>query len=335
MRVFQINGSRGIAGVEPTERPDPVPKRGQILIRMHAASLNFRDLLVARGHYGVGIPEGVIPLSDGAGEVIAIGADVRRFAIGDRVCPTFSSSWIGGDMSAADLPMALGAHLDGVLSELVVCDEDFAVPIPNYLSYEQAACLPCAALTAWTALFGPRPVRPGETVLTIGSGGVSCFAIQFARAAGARIISTSSSDVKLELVRRLGAHETINYASTPEWEQEVLRLTQGRGADHVVEVGGGGTLPKSIASCAVSGQIHMIGVLTSGEINPLPLIRWRTLRGILVGSRTHFEAMNRTLEQHRIEPLIDSVFAFSDSVEAYRRIESGRHSGKVVIAFER
>jgi NADPH:quinone reductase-like Zn-dependent oxidoreductase len=331
MRAFQLNGIRGIDSIEPTERPDPSPGRGQILIRMRAASLNYRDLLVARGQYGAATPSNLIPLSDGAGEVTAVGPAVSRFRLGDRVCPTFFPSWIGGDMSAADSLTSLGGLVDGVLAEQVVCDENAAVKAPDYLSFEQAACLPCAAVTAWSALYGPKPLRPGETVLTLGTGGVSTLANQFAAAGGARVICTSSSNTKLAAARALGASDTINYVEHPDWDEEVLRLTGGRGADHAVEVGGGATLPKSIASTAVNGQIHMIGVLTFGEINPLALIQWKTLRGILVGSRSHFEAMNRMLDVHRIEPAIDKVFTFEDAIEAYRHLESARHVGKVVI----
>lgn len=196
MRAYQLHSSRGIDGLQCVKLPDPSPGPGQILIRMRAASLNYRDLLVANGQYGSGLPDKVVPLSDGAGEVIATGDGVTRFVIGDRACPTFSNSWLGGDMTAADLPTSLGGFVDGVLAELVVCDAAAAVRPPDHLSFEQAACLPCAAVTAWSALHGPRPVVPGETVLTLGTGGVSMFAVQFARAAGARVIATSSSDEK-------------------------------------------------------------------------------------------------------------------------------------------
>ncbi|MGE4323284.1 MAG: NAD(P)-dependent alcohol dehydrogenase [Sphingobium sp.] len=333
MRAYQLNASKGIDRVEQVNRPDPTVGRGQILLRMRAASLNFRDLLVVRGVYGPAMPENIIPLSDGAGEVIAVGEGVTRFKVGDMACPTFYAGWIGGDMDADDAVTALGGYVDGVLAEMVVCDQQFAVKPPAHMSYEQAACLPCAGVTVWASLYGSRPLLAGQTVLTLGTGGVSTLAIQFANAAGARVISTSSSDAKLEKARALGAHETINYVTHPDWDQEVLRLTDGKGADHVVEIGGGGTLAKSIAAAAYGGQVHLIGVLTQGEINPLPLMRWKTLRGIFVGSRNHFEQMNRMLELHRIEPMIDKVFDFDAAADAYRHLESAAHSGKVVIRF--
>jgi threonine dehydrogenase-like Zn-dependent dehydrogenase len=223
MRVYELNGANGIASVTAAERSEPTPLRGQILIRMHAWSLNYRDLLIVNDNYGGLKPDGVIALSDGAGEVVAVGDDVRRFKVGDRVSPTFTGSWIAGTMTAADPPLSRGAAVDGVLAELVAVGEQLAARIPDYLTFEEAACLPCAGVTAWNALFGPRPVRSGDTVLTLGTGGVSTFAIQFAHSAGARVISTSSSDAKLKGARRLGAAETINYRSTPEWQDEVLR----------------------------------------------------------------------------------------------------------------
>lgn len=331
MFAYQLNGTEGIASLERVEREVPAPARGQILIRMHAASLNYRDLMVAEGRYGAELPLPMIPLSDGAGEVVGIGEGVTRFVVGDRACPTFSSNWTGGAPRAEHLPTSLGGFVDGVLAQYVICDEEVAVKPPSHLSFEQAACLPCAAVTAWSALYGPRPVRAGDTVLTLGTGGVSTFAVQFAHAAGARVIATSSTDEKLVALRALGATDTVNYKSHPDWEDEVLRLTDGRGVDHVVEVGGGGTLPRSIAATAVNGQIHMIGVLTSGEINPRSIMAWKTLRGIMVGSRDHFEDMNRAIELHRIEPVIDEVFAFDNAPDAYRKLQASQHIGKIVI----
>ncbi len=334
MRVYELNGARGLESISLTNRPDPSPLRGQILIRMRAWSLNFRDLLIINDNYGGLKPDHVIALSDGAGEVVAVGADVRRFKVGDRVSPTFSSSWIAGPMTATDPPLNRGASVDGVLAELVACDENHAVRIPAHLSYQEAACLPCAAVVAWNALFGPRPLLSGQTVLTLGTGGVSTFAIQLASAAGARVISTSSSDIKLNAIRKLGASETINYRIFPEWQDEVLRLTNGRGVDHVVEVGGGGTIERSVASTAVGGQIHMVGALSTGTLSPRSLIPWKTLRGIMVGSRADHEAMNSMIAHHEIRPLIGSVFPFDQVVEAYRYLESAAHMGKVVIELD-
>ena len=331
MRVYELNGTRGLGSIALSQRPDAAPLRGQIVIRMRAWSLNYRDLLIVNDNYGGLKPDHVIALSDGAGDVVAVGADVRRFKVGDRVSPTFSSSWIAGPMTAADPPLFRGAAVDGVLAEWVACDEHHAVRVPDHLSYQEAACLPCAALTAWNALFGPRPLLSGQTVLALGTGGVSTFAILFASAAGARVIATSSSDDKLDVIRELGASETINYRTFPEWQQEVLRLTNGRGVDHVVEVGGGGTIDRSVASAAVGGQIHMIGALSAGALNPRSLVAWKTLRGVMVGSRADHEAMNKMVEHHLIRPLVAKVFPFEEAVQAYRYLESGAHMGKVVI----
>lgn len=334
MRAYYLNGTDGIESVKRCDRPDPTPARGQVLIRMRAASLNYRDLLVAKGQYGAPAGGGTIPLSDGAGEVIAVGADVTRFAVGDRASPTFMTRWIGGEMTALVMSSALGGAIDGVLAELVVCDENAAVRIPDHLSYEQAACLPCAAVTAWSALHGPRPVIAGDVVLTLGTGGVSVFAVQFARAAGARVIATSSSDKKLEALRRVGASDSVNYNEHPDWEREVLRLTDGRGVDHVVETVGGGTLPRSIAAAAVSGHVHLIGVLSEGKLDPLSLMARKTLRGIMVGSTDEFEAMNRMIDVNRIEPVIDQVYAFDEAPRAYEHLASAAHVGKVVVRID-
>lgn len=334
MKVYELNGANGLDSVSEAERPDPQPLRGQILIRMKAWSLNYRDLLIINDNYYGVRPDRTIALSDGAGEVVAVGPDVRRFRVGDRVSPTFSSSWIAGAMVASDSAAARGALVDGVLAELVVSGENHAVRIPDYLTYQEAACLPCAGVTAWNALFGPSPLRSGQTVLTLGTGGVSTFAIQFASAAGARVIATSSSDSKLELARKLGAQDTINYRSFPEWQTEVLRLTDGRGVDHVIEVGGGGTIDRSVASVAVGGQVHMIGALSNGTLNPRMLIPWKTLRGVMVGSTADHEAMNRMLGHHRIHPLVGKVFPFGQTVDAYRHLQTGTTVGKVVIEAE-
>jgi NADPH:quinone reductase-like Zn-dependent oxidoreductase len=332
MRVYEVNGANGLSSISLTERPEPEALRGQVLIRMEAWSLNFRDLLIINDNYNGLRPNHTIALSDGAGEVVAVGHDVSRFKVGDRVSPTFSTTWVAGPMNGADPPRFRGAAVDGVLAELVACDERHTVLIPEHLSFEEAAALPCAGVTAFNALFGPRPLVSGQSVLTLGTGGVSTFAMQFAAAAGARVISTSSSDEKLNLARKLGATDTINYRSHPEWQQEALRLTGGRGVDHVVEVGGGGTIDRSIASVAVGGQIHMIGALSNGSLSPRLLVPWKTLRGVMVGSTADHEAMNRMVAYHKIRPVVDKVFPFEQAIQAYRYLESASHIGKVVIA---
>lgn len=274
-----------------------------------------------------------MPLSDGAGEVVQVGPDVPRFKPGDRVAGIFHQAWLGGEVSDAILGSALGGDLDGVLTEYRVFEADGLVHLPAHLSYEEGATLPCAAVTAWNALFGHRPVQPGDVVLTLGTGGVSVFALQFAHAAGARVIATSSSDEKLERVQALGASDVINYRRTPEWDEEVLRLTEGRGVDHVVEVGGAGTLPRSLRAVRRGGQVHVIGLLAGGgEIDPMVVLgRSIIMRGIYVGSREMFEAMNRAITVQKLRPVIDQVFPFEQAADAYRRLESGAHLGKVVI----
>jgi NADPH:quinone reductase-like Zn-dependent oxidoreductase len=331
VRVYQLDEREVLDRLKLVEKRDPTPVDSRILIRMRAGSLNHRDLMHARGGYGPPCPAGLVPLSDGAGEVAAIAPGVRRFKVGDKVCPLFFPKWIGGEVDSSKIAPALGGSLDGVLAELVLCDEESAVAFPDHLSFEEASTLPCAALTAWTALYGPRPVRAGQTVLTLGTGGVSCFAIQFAKAAGATVLSTSSSDKKLAMAKKLGADHLINYKTTPDWDVEVLRSTGGLGVDHVIEVGGGGTINKVVASVTVGGQIHMIGALSDGELNPAYLIFCKTVRGLMVGSRSDFEAMNRAVAAHKIKPAVDRVFNFEAAGDAYRHLNSGAHFGKVVI----
>src|SRR5665213_2637271 len=337
MRVFEIvAGSTTFDGLKRAERADPKAQARQILVRIQAASLNFRDLMIARGLYmGGAVPANTIPLSDGSGEVVAIGADVKRFRVGDRVAGTFFRGWIDGRPPGGPMT-ALGASpTDGVLADLVVFDEQDAVAVPAHLTAEQAATLPCAGVTAWRSLIENGRVAPGETVLLIGTGGVSIFALQFARLAGARVLVISSSDEKLERARTLGADGCINYRSTPEWDGEVLRLTQGRGVDHVIEVGGAGTLGRSMASVAVNGRIQLIGVLTGrgGEpASPYGLLsKQASVQGVFVGSRGQFERMNAAITAHRLVPVIDRVFGFDEAPAAYRHLEQAAHFGKVVI----
>ncbi|GAW40286.1 Alcohol dehydrogenase [Brevundimonas sp. SH203] len=331
-RAYRLDLSQGLSGLRRQEEVSVSPGPGQISIAIRAVSLNFRDLLIAEGRYGRDVKGDYIPLSDGAGEVVAVGEGVDRFRPGDRVTPGFSSCWAAGPPSATDLALTHGSPaVDGVLTECFVCDAAIAARIPDHLSYEEAACLPCAGVTAWNALYGPRPIKVGDTVLTLGTGGVSCFAIQFAKAAGARVISTSSSAAKLQAARRLGAWDVINYREEPDWEKAVLELTGGRGVDHVVEVGGGGTLEKSIAATAISGQVHMIGVLTDGAINPRSLIGWRALRGVTVGSRSDLDAMNRMIALHTLRPQIDRVFDFNEAPAAFHHLKAAGHVGKIVI----
>jgi len=332
MRKYVIVPGSGPDGLKLIDADRPEPGDGEVLVRIRAASLNFRDLMIAGGMYPGGTDTPIVPLSDGAGEVVAVGRGVTGFAAGDRVSGIFMQSWTGGGIVDADLASALGGAIDGVLAEYRVFHQSGLVTIPDHLSYEEAATLPCAAVTAWNALFGLQSIKPGQTVLTLGTGGVSIFALQFAVAAGARVIATSSSDEKLERARALGASETINYRQNPEWQDEVRKLTGGRGVDSVVEVGGPGTLARSIAATARDGAVQMIGVLSMAEIDPLPILTGGVLvRGIMVGSREMFAAMNQAIAVHGIKPAIDSTFAFEDAVNAYRHLQSAQHFGKVVI----
>ena len=334
MKRYTVPSAQGIDSLTLAEADTPRPGRGQALVRMRAASLNYRDLMIVRGGYARGgVPPGLVPLSDGAGEVVEVGESVTRVRPGDRVAGIFMQSWIGGEIGPDHHASALGGAIDGVLAEYVLFDADGLVHIPEALSYEEAATLPCAAVTAWNALFAQGPVLPGQTVLTLGTGGVSMFAVQFAHAAGARVIVTSSSQDKLDQALALGAAEGIDYRAEPEWQDAVQRLTGGRGVDHVIELGGAGTLARSIRAARIGGSVHMIGVITgAAEIDPMPIMRrGLTVRGVFVGSREMFEAMNRAIAYHDLHPVIDRIFPFADAAAAYRHLESQAHVGKVVI----
>ena len=324
----------GIENLVLAEREVPRPAAREVLVKFHAMSLNFRDLLFARGIYNPKARFPAIPLSDGAGEVVGTGEAVKRWKIGDRVCPIFMQSWLDGERSPEHSRTALGGgDLDGVLREHGVFSEEGLVRIPDHLSFEEAATLPCAGVTAWNALVCMAKVKAGETVLTLGTGGVSIFAIQFAKMQGARVLATSSSDEKLARGRNLGADETINYKKTPDWDKEVLRLTADAGVDHVVEVGGAGTLPKSVNAARIGGIISMIGVLSSGGgLDPIKiLMKGIRLQGIFVGSRRMFEDMNRAISANRLKPIIDKTFPFEKAREALEYMASGSHFGKIVI----
>jgi NADPH:quinone reductase-like Zn-dependent oxidoreductase len=333
MKVVELQTKFGLESLALTERPTPAPGPGQVQVRVRAASLNYRDLLVATGAYDPRIKLPVVPLSDGAGEVTAVGAGVTRLKAGDRVANLFMVDWIEGDLTAEKAVSALGAARDGMLAEYVVLPEHSWVKIPDHLTFDQASTLPCAAVTAWNALVTYNSVKPGDAVLVQGTGGVSLFALQFAHLAGARVIITSSNDEKLARTRALGASDCINYKTTPDWEMPVRELTLGRGVDHVVEVGGPGTLAKSIKAVRTGGTIHLIGVLAgAGTVNPLPLLmKGATLRGIFVGSGAMFETMNRAIARHGMAPVIDRVFPLEEIQAALNHLKSGAHFGKIVI----
>ncbi len=324
----------GLENLILTDRNPPQPAAREALVKLHAASLNYRDLLFARGIYNPHARFPAIPLSDGAGEVVAIGPEVTRWKAGDRVCPIFMQGWLEGPRTPDKARTSLGGgDLDGVLREFGAFHEDGLVRVPDHLSFEEAATLPCAAITAWHALVEFGRIKAGQTILTLGTGGVSIFAIQFAKMHGARVIATSSSDEKLARVRELGAAETINYKTTPDWDKAVLDLTHGLGVDHVVEVGGAGTLPRSINATRLEGRIALIGVLASGGgFDPLKvLMKTLCVQGIFVGSREMFEAMNRAITANQLRPVVDRTFAFGKAREALDLMAGGSHFGKIVV----
>lgn len=334
MKVWQIVDDGGIDTLELAERPSPEPGPGQVKVRMRANSINYRDLGTVRapGQRGLALPR--IPNSDGAGEVTAVGSGVAGIAAGDRVAGCFFQNWATGDVSDIAMASALGGPVDGMLAEEVVLNADGVVPVPAHLDYAEASTLPCAALTAWNALVERGGLKAGDTALLLGTGGVSIFALQFCALTGARAIVTSKSDEKLDRARAMGAWRTINYAETPDWASAARDLTGGIGVDHVVEVGGGGTLAQSIEAVRLGGHIAMIGVLTQGAVDPTPILR-KSLRlnGIYVGSQSMFLDMNAAIEAGGLKPAIDRRFAFADAKEAYRCMEAAGHFGKIVIEF--
>jgi NADPH:quinone reductase-like Zn-dependent oxidoreductase len=334
MKAYEIRDPRGIDSLNLVDRPNPRPGHGQVLIRVHATSLNYRDLAIIRGGLAGMMKLPLIPLSDGAGEIVETGPGVTRFTKGDRVAGIFTQCWLAGPPIQNMYTTSLGGGIDGMLAEYVVLPEEGAVRIPEFLTYEEASALPCAAVTSWNALVTEGKLRRGDSVLVMGTGGVSIFALQFARMIGARVIATSSSEAKLKRLREMGASDVINYRTTEKWYARVLELTDGQGVDHVVEVGGPGTLPRSLNAVKPGGIISLIGILTGmGEFNPMPLLfKNARLQGILVGSRQMFDEMNRAIEVNQVRPIIDRVFSFSQAREAYRHLESGAHFGKVCIA---
>jgi NADPH:quinone reductase-like Zn-dependent oxidoreductase len=333
MRAVEIRGAFGLDNLALAERPDPRPGFGQVLLRMRAASLNYRDLLTVQGKYNPKQKLPLIPCSDGVGEVMEVGEGVTRVRTGDQVCPIFAQAWLAGEPTREKARSTLGGPLDGTLAEQMILSEEGLVKIPEDLTDEEAAALPCAALTAWNALTHAG-IKAGDTILVQGTGGVSLFALQFAKILGARVIATSSRDEKLARVRELGADETINYRETPDWGARAKELTGGSGVDLVIEVGGAATLEQSLRGIRFGGTVSLIGNLTGSDAQVrLPLIFMQHVRvlGIFVGHRESFEAMNRAIALHRLRPVIDRVFPLDESRAAFEHMAAGDHFGKICV----
>ncbi|KAK7042532.1 NAD-P-binding protein [Favolaschia claudopus] len=333
MREYRLNDFRGIDSLTLTETPIPIQGPSEVLVKIHAVSLQHRDLIVAKGAYPKPLKPGVVPVSDMAGEIVAIGNDVTNFSVGERVCANFAMpGFTFGD---------LGAKIDGVLTEYKVfpADPERIVKFPEHLTYREAATLPCAGLTAYAALFGPVPVKRGDTVLIQGTSGVSILALQFAHAVGAIAIITSSSEDKLKTAQTLGARHCINYSTTPKWDEEVLKITKGKGADIVIDIGGASTLLQSINACAFGGWVKLVGTIDATDLNSLPLqtiFKNACLQGVVMGGVERFIEMNKVIEEVKLRPYIDpKQFSFEEAVEAFRYMNSHSHVGKVVIQVSR
>jgi NADPH:quinone reductase-like Zn-dependent oxidoreductase len=333
MRAFQLPQAAGIEALTKVDLPQPKPAHRQVLVKVLACSLNFRDLAIVLGRYRMPTKANVVPLSDGAGEVVEVGPGVTRVKVGDRVAGNFFQRWPGGHASADTQASALGGSIDGMLREYAVLEEDGVVKLPAHLSYQEGACLPCAGVTAWNALVEHGRLIAGQTVLVQGTGGVSMLALQFCKLFGADVIATSSSDAKLERAKKLGAAHGVNYKTTPDWDKAAVELTGGVGVDQVVEVGGAGTIAKSLGALRMGGKISMIGVLSgAADLNPMLIMGKRAnVQGISVGSTQMFEAMNRAITVAGMKPVIDKVFPFEETPAAFRHMQSAQHFGKIVI----
>lgn len=332
MKAYRIE-EFGIDKLALAEADEPKLREGEVLVRMKATSLNYRDVMMVEGTYNPRLKLPRVPFSDGAGEVVEIGEGVGQWKVGDRVCPIFMQGWFDGDLDYAKWKTTLGSDLDGCLREYAVFHEDGLVRIPEHFSFEEAACLPCAGVTAWNALMISGGLKAGETVLVQGTGGVSVFALQFAKLADAEVFITSSSDEKLTRAKALGADHLINYREHENWDDCVLEMTNKRGVDHIVEVGGAGTLQRSMRAVRIGGHISVIGVVAGkGEWSHAPIFM-KALRmiGVFVGSRDMFEAMNSAIEGSEMKPVVDRVFEFGEAREALKYMQSGAHFGKIVV----
>jgi NADPH:quinone reductase-like Zn-dependent oxidoreductase len=335
LKCYELQGPNGIDGLALVDKPVPEPGEGEVLVRLKAATLNYRDLLTVKGGYGSRQKFPLVPVSDGAGVIERVGPGVREFAADDRVIGSFFESWIGGEPSEAKMRKALGGSVDGVLSEYRIFPKHALVRTSEHLSDIEAAALPCAGVTAWSAIVKLGGVKPGQTVLTQGTGGVSLFAIQFAKMCGARVIATSSSDAKIERLKQLGADFTLNYRATPDWGKKA-REWSGHGVDLVVEVGGVGTLNESIRATRIGGTIAFIGVLAGPPPSdlrlPLMVMQQQRLQGVTVGSVEDLKAMVDAIAANGMKPVIDRTFRFDQARDAFAHMESGAHFGKVAIA---
>ncbi|OAI94775.1 zinc-dependent alcohol dehydrogenase family protein [Pseudomonas putida] len=336
MKAYVIDRYGDVDGLVLRDVPTPGPPApGQVLVRLRAASLNFRDLLIAGGQYRSLCKSSLIPCSDGAGEVIAVGSGVTRTTVGERVMLTFHPHWISGGMPEGRDVLGRGGSVDGTLCEYACVSQEEVVRVPEHLSYEEAATLPCASLTAWAALNAGRGLLPGQSVLTQGGGGVSVFAVQLAKLAGARVIALSSSAQRLERLRALGADATIDYRVHPEWHALVRQMTGGEGVDLTVEVGGGDTVERSVQATRVGGRLSLVGLLSGGpKLSEAFFYRGLTLHSIRVGSREQFEQMCAAIAAHHLRPVIERVFRFDELHAAFQALGSARHFGKLVITID-
>ncbi|MFM2178063.1 MAG: hypothetical protein RL015_2161 [Verrucomicrobiota bacterium] len=334
MKAYQITGTDGLASLSRVSLPEPTPQTGEVLVRLRACCLNYRDYMNVMGIRGVTGPIPRVPCSDGAGEILALGDGVTGWQVGQRVVIPFMPTWLDGGFTQAHAGQALGGAVDGLLLEQACLPASSLLPIPEHLSFEEASTLPCAAVTAWDALHERGQLQAGETVLILGSGGVSVFALQFAVQAGARVLAITSSDEKAARLRELGAEAVHNYKTDPAWDDWALAQTGGLGVDRVIEIGGPETLNRSIKATRFGGHIALIGVLTgtAGEVQTVGILRKGIrLDGIYVGSRAMFERMLHQITTTKMQPVLDQVHAFEDAAAAFQRMESGQHFGKIVI----
>ena len=332
MRAYEITGPEGVDALALTERTLPVPGPGEVSVKMQANSINYRDLSTIESPVGRGFDFPRVPNSDGAGTITALGTGVTGLQVGDRVASCFMQNWPAGGITSGGMATALGGAVDGVLAEEVNLAAGGVIHFPDHLSFQEAACLPCAGLTAWNCLMVQGDMKPGDTILLLGTGGVSIFGLQFAAMCGVRVIITSSSDAKLARAKEMGAWATINYRDNPEWQEEVLRLTDGKGVDIALETGGGGTLPRTIDAVRVGGTISLIGVLTGGDINPTAVMRKSIrLQGVYVGSSQMFADMNAAISASGLKPVISDDFSFDNARDAYHAMRAAGHFGKIVI----